>query len=215
MKTSTIKKMMASALTIALAAAPVMSVCATDDHDNNESVVVQAVPAAETVAQAVAAVPTTSSAAGVKSTTEGVYLAQNVSGMAVATPSADIAASYALAEGETPFVRFWDMDPKKSFRAKEVMDLAAASQGAVVGPLINIDLGKMTKGDFSLLPADGPNIKMAIDIPASFAQADRTFAIVCVRYGGLVSILEDTDDNPNTITFETTGGQASYAVIKY
>ena len=30
-----------------------------------------------------------------------------------------------------------------------------------------------------------------------------------------MTILEDVDTNPNTVTFDTTGGAGAYAMIKY
>ena len=73
----------------------------------------------------------------------------------------------------------------------------------------------MSSGKFGLLPADGAEITVSFGIPASFAQSGKTFAVACVRPGGAVSILQDVDDNPNTVTFNTTGGQGAYAIIRY
>ena len=81
--------------------------------------------------------------------------------------------------------------------------------------MINLELGKMAGGKYSLLPSDGAEIRVSFGIPKNFAQANKTFAVVCVRAGGAVSILEDVDDNPNTVTFDTTGGAGAYAIIKY
>ena len=81
--------------------------------------------------------------------------------------------------------------------------------------MLNIELGKMTAGKYSLLPSDGPAIRLAVGIPRNFVKGDATYAVVCVRAGGVVSILPDVDDNPNTITFDTTGGAGAYAIIRY
>lgn len=166
-------------------------------------------------ASSVASVPATSSVAGVKSSLAGVYLATNVKGTAITTGLSTISDSYGLANGEKPYARIYNMDAKKSYLAQSCIDNAAASMGAVAGPAINVEIGKMASGKFSLLPADGAAISLKVGIPKSFAQSDKTFAVVAVRPGGVVSVLTDTDTNPDTVTFDTTAGQAVYALIKY
>lgn len=171
--------------------------------------------AADSVAAAVALIPTTSAVAGVKSSVAGVYLATSVNGTAITTGLTNIANSYSLAQGERPYARIYNFDGKKSNLAQACIDSAAASMGAAVGPAINVEIGKMASGKFSLLPADGAAITLKVGIPKSFAQNGKTFAVVAVRPGGAVSILADTDGDPNTVTFDTTAGQAVYAFIKY
>lgn len=163
----------------------------------------------------VASVPATSSVAGVKSSLAGVYLASNVNGTAITTGLSTISDGYGLANGEKPYARIYNMDGKKSYLAQACIENAAASMGAVAGPAINVEIGKMASGKFSLLPADGAPISLKVGIPKSFAQSDKTFAVVAVRPGGVVSVLTDTDTDPNTVTFDTTAGQAVYALIKY
>jgi len=36
--------------------------------------------------------------------------------------------------------------------------------------MLNVELGKMSGGKYSLLPADGPAIRLSFGIPKSFAQ---------------------------------------------
>lgn len=221
MKASIIKKMMTGALAVSLVMAPVMSVGATTTTPDNSTTTVEEVLASMTSSDTsdesvtVAEVPTTSSVAGVRTTTAGVYLATSVSGTAVISGVDAIAAGYGLTGSEKPYAKFSNLDAKKSPLAKAAIDLAAASQGATVGPMINIELGKMSAGKYSLLPSDGPAIRIALGIPGNFVKPDATYAMVCVRAGGAVSILPDVDDNPNTITFETTGGAGAYAIIRY
>lgn len=163
----------------------------------------------------IAEIPTTSSVAGVKSTVSGVYLATSVNGVAVTTGMTTIADSYGLAKNEKAYVRAYNFDGKRSTAAKAVIDSAAASMGAEVGPIINFEFGKMADGKFSLLPSDGASFNVKVGIPKSFAKEGKTYAIVCVRPGGAVSIIKDADNDPNTVTFPTTAGQAAYALICY
>lgn len=220
MKLKFIQKVMVGAFAVALAAMPVMGVNASSLSGSN-------LPAGSSSAEAaviaisgggvssIAEIPTTSSVAGVKSTVRGVYLATSVNGSVITTSLATIAGDYGLTAGETPYARIYNMDVKKSHLAAAVIDQAASSIGADVGPYVNVELGKLSGGKFGLLPSEGAPIAVSFGIPASFAQAGKTFAVVCVRPGGAVSILEDTDSNPNTVTFNTTGGQGAYAIIKY
>lgn len=224
MKASIIKKMLTGALAASLVMAPMMSVSAASTTPSStspsvvEEVVVSSAPSTsneDASSSPVVEVPTTSSVAGAKTSTAGVYLATSVKGSAVSTSVASIAEGYGLGKGEKPYAKFTNLDVKKSPLAKQAIDFAASSQGATVGPMVNIELGKMAGGKYSLLPSDGAEIKIALGIPKNFAKDGATFAMVCVRAGGVVSILEDVDDNPDTITFATTGGAGTYAIIRY
>ncbi|MDD6812330.1 MAG: hypothetical protein PUD93_10760 [Lachnospiraceae bacterium] len=237
MKAKLMQKVLAGALTVALVAAPSMSVFASGAQGSGsntcggsstttEAAVVEIVNAAVAPTESssgsgsgtvssIAEIPTTSSVAGVKTSVAGVYMATSVNGTAITTGLADIASSYGLAAGEKPYARIYNMDTKKSPLAAAAIDQAAAAKGAVVGPYVNVELGKLSSGKFSLLASEGAPITLKFGIPKSFAQDGKTFAVVCVRPGGAVSILEDTDTNPNTVTFNTTGGQGAYAIIKY
>lgn len=234
MKMKFIQKMMASALTVALIAAPSMGVLAAGSSDpiTGSSDPVIGGSCGQTVEEqviaivnessdggssvsSIAEIPVTNTVAGVKSTVQGVYIATNVNGTAITSGLSGIASSYGLAAGEVPYARFSNMDVKKSNLAKAVIDNAATAIGATVGPCINIEIGKKAGGQFSLLSQDGDKISVKVGIPKSFAQSDKTFAVICVRPGGAVTVLQDTDSNPDTITFDTTGGQGAYAIVKY
>ena len=222
MKSSIFKKLMMCTLAVSLVMAPVISTSATTTIPGH-SAVVGAVSghtsdsSAEviTIAEAVAAIPTTSSVNGVKSTVSGAYCATSVDGIAITTELTSLIKGYGLASNEKPHAMIWDLDPKKSNLAKQVIDIAAASQGAEVGPMLNIELGKLSGGKYGLLPSNGPAIRLAVGIPADFSQDGKKFAVVRVQSGGVFTILQDVDDDPNTITFDTTGGAGAYAIIKY
>lgn len=215
MRVSIIKKVLASTLAVALVASPVLNVeasCGTSSNLSASTVVAQA---AEAAGVTVEEIPTTSSVAGVTTSVTGIYLATKVDGTAITTPMANIATGYGLASNEKAFAKFSNMDAKKSYLANACLVAGAASQNAILGPCVNIELGKMTSGHYSLLPTTGAAIRISIGIPASFAQDGHTYAMVRVREGGIIDILKDVDTNPNTITFDTTGGAGAYAIIKY
>lgn len=235
MKASVIKKMMVAALAVTLTVTPSLGVMASGNSGNQTSSSSSSKTKEESVIEAVnenlaagenngggvssvssvAQIPTTSSVAGVKTTVAGVYLATSVNGCAVTTGLSSISGSYGLTAGEKPYARFYNLEAKRSPLAKAAIDNAAVSMNAEVGPYVNIELGKMAGGKYSLLPSNGAEIEVKLGVPKSFVQDGKTYAMICVRPGGAVSVLKDIDADPNTITFNTTGGQGAYAMIKY
>lgn len=207
MKTSSIKKLLSVALATTVVAAMSLSAFATTSNNvptpAPEAVTESApAPAAEVV------LPSTSAAAGVTSTVKGVYLSST--GVAVTTPAANLG----LGAGEVGFVKTWDLKASTSPAAAAAINAIAGTQNAVVGPMINVQLGKMAGGKFALLPQDGAPIAMAIALPAAFQDATANYAVICVRPGGSFAILPAAFLNGGVV-FETTGGQGAYAVIKY
>lgn len=219
MKTRTVKRMLTGVLAAVLVMAPALSVNATTTSGNTTSVVEEAIKESTSgtsnEAATVAEVPSTSAVAGASTTVAGVYLATSVNGSIVSTDVSTIAAGYGLTGSEKPYAKFSNLSVKNSPLAAAAINMAAQARGAVVGPMLNIELGKMSAGQYSLLPSEGASIRISLGIPGNFAQADKTYAVVCVRAGGAVTILEDVDANPNTVTFDTTGGAGAYAIIRY
>ena len=216
MKTSSIKKLLAVALAtttvMAMSFSAYASSCAPTTTNN---VVVKHEEAPATTAPAPAAevvVPSTSVAGGVRTSTPGVYMASV--GTAVSTPVADIAAGYGLGAGEKAFTKVWDLKASTSPAAASAIAAIAGTQNAVVGPMINLELGKMAGGKYSLLSETGAPIAFAIALPASFNDAAANYAVVCVRPGGSFTILPAVYSN-GSVVFATTGGKGAYAVIKY
>lgn len=219
MRANIIKKLMMGALTAALVMAPAMGAFASSTSSNVPS---NTEKAEEAVSEStsgevtsIAEVPTTSVVAGSKTTVSGVYLATSVKGSIVTTPAAAISEGYSLGSNEKAYSKFTNMDAKKSPLAAKAIADAAASQGAVVGPAVNIELGKMTAGKYSLLPSDGAPIRISLGIPANFYEPGKTYAVVCVRPGGVVTILQNVSTVDGVIAFDTTGGAGTYAIIKY
>lgn len=231
MKANLAKRIMTIALAGALVLGSSMSVFAygdsygdsssSSDDESDEEKVVEIITASiesdgeSTGVTSIEELPNLNAAGGTASSLAGVYIATSVNGTAITTGADTIASGYGLAAGERPYARIYNMDGKKSPLAQAAIDSAAASLGAVVGPAINVEIGKMASGKFSLLPSDGAAINLKVGIPKSFAQDGKTFAVVAVRPGGAVSILADTDADANTVTFSTTAGQGAYALIKY
>ncbi|MBP9995695.1 MAG: hypothetical protein KBT19_00300 [Lachnospiraceae bacterium] len=157
----------------------------------------------------------TSDVGGVKSAVGGSYWLNNVTGAAVTTDSSSIAIGYGLGAGETAYVKMSDLDPKKSTAAKSCIDAVAQACGATVGPCVNFEVGKMSSGVYSVLPAGGDNIRVSLGVPGNFADAGKNYAVIRVQPGGAIALLADVDPNPNVVTFNTTAGAGAYAIVKF
>ena len=144
-----------------------------------------------------------------KSQINGVYSVKTFDGFAVRMGSDAIRALAGISG--TPFVRAYDITPKKNAADFAAINGEAASVGATVLGAINVDLGQMAGGKFSSLPN-------TVAVPATLGVANaggRTLAVVKVLPSGSSEIFQDSDENAMTVTFPITGGLASYAVIAY
>lgn len=205
------KRVLAASLTVALVVAPCAGAYAATETNTSSST---STSTESTTSESVAEVATTSSAGGVTTSTPGVYTAKSVNGSAVATPAATIASAFGLASNEKAYTKVYDLTAKKSPAAAAVLNAVAATQNAAVGPMINIEFGKMTAGKYSLLPKTGA-IEMRLALPKNFVQAGATYAVVRVSEGGLFEIIPASVDANGNLAFVTNGGQGAYAVIRY
>ena len=106
------------------------------------------------------------------------------------------------------------MDVKKSDKAKASLDFAAQAYGAENVAFLQMELGKMSKGQYTLLPG-GVDIAVSFSIPKAALEDGATYAVIRVVKGGEFTVLEDTDSDPTTVSFVTTGGAGAYSIIKY
>lgn len=211
MKTRLIKRMLGATLAMALILAPSMGAFAktttTTAVSGNRATAAPA-SAAQEATVAAPAYKSTSSVAGVKSSVGGVYILNKGIGAAILTPAGNIA----VAPGARPYVKAIDMDVKKSNLAYKCMTDHAAALGATVVGTINLEIGQMLAGKYSLLGAD-VTVSAAFSVPA--AAQGKTVAVLRVQEGGVVTLLQDTDPNPAVVAFNTVGGAAAYAIIAY
>ncbi len=202
------KRILTGALAVALVLAPSVGAFASTNP-----------PKAPTTTQEAPAAPfkdvqTTSTVAGVKSEVAGAYLLQKDVAVAITSNAAAIAEGYAFAKGETPFAKVFDMDVKKSDKAKASLDGVALAYGGTNVAYIDMEIGKMSNGHYTLLP-NGAGIAATFSIPKTAVEAGAKYAVVRVVAGGEFTLLEDTDSNPETVSFVTTGGKAAYSIVKY
>lgn len=208
-----IKKILAATLAATMVMASALTVCASSNNggsgstggssSSSESTTV----AAEEVKSANVDIKVAGS--NVKTTIAGGYAAKKVEGVAVKTAMNEVKANLGLKEGQTPYVIVYDTDPKKSDKAMACVNAAAESIGADFVTAINVDLGAKEKGKFVSL-ANG-SIAMVVGIPK--VDVTKTYSMVCVQPGGVVTILEDQDTDPKTVTFEVKAGLGTYAIV--
>lgn len=145
----------------------------------------------------------------VRTTVSGVYAAQKVQGVAVKTDLATVKTNLGLKVGQIPKVTIYDTDPKKSDKAMACVNTAAEAAGLDVVATLNVDLGAVEKGKWVTL-TDG-SVAMAVGLPKG-ADTTKTYSIICVQPGGVVTMLEDIDTNPKTVTFDVKAGLGTYAL---
>ena len=214
MKSKSLKKVLATALALSLVMAPVMGVNAsTDNNAPSEG------SSTSVSAEVAATIPETSTiSVGGKymtSTVKGAYMSKTIPGTVVVTDKATLAAGYGLVPGEQPYVRVYDISEAKSPAAMASINAAAGAVGGTVVATVNVELGKLAGGKFSLLEPGGAPITMAFGIPKDAVKPGYAYAMICVRPGGIIEVLPDLDADPNTVTFSTTGGLGAYAMIMY
>lgn len=202
------KRILTGALAVALVMAPSVGAYATTNPPS--------APTTDTeyVVDTFKEVKTTSSVAGVKSEVAGAYFLQKDVAVAITTNAAAIAEGYSFAKGETPYAKVFDMDVKKSDKAKASLDGVALAYGGKNVAYIDMEIGKMSNGHYTLLP-NGAGIAATFSIPKTAVEAGAKYAVVRVVAGGEFTLLEDTDSNPETVSFVTTGGKAAYSIVKY
>lgn len=145
----------------------------------------------------------------VKTTVAGTYAVKDI-GVAVITPVADLKASLGLSDSQTPNIVIFSTDAKKSNLAMKCADDAATALGGTVVTAINANLGAKEKGKWVALSEGGAGL--VVGLPKN-ADTSKTYSVVCVQPGGVVTILEDQDESPATVTFEVKAGLGTYAIV--
>ena len=210
-----IKKILAATLAATMVMASALTVCAgtttatsgAGSTGSSSSSSESATVAPKEVKAAGAAIKVAGS--DVKTTIAGGYAAKKVEGVAVITPLAEVKANLGLKDGQTPYIIVYDTDAKKSHLAMDCVNAAAEAMGAEFVAAINVDLGAKENGKFIAL-TDG-SIAMVVGIPS--VDVTKTYSMVCVQPGGVVTILEDQDTNPKTVTFAVQAGLGTYAIV--
>lgn len=188
-------------------AAPVSEavVVAEENNDGGSSA-----PETSTVVMVSSDAKITVAGTAVKTTVAGAYDVKTVQGAAVTTPAADIKANLGLAANQTPYIMVFDTNPKKSNLAMACVNAAATALNGTAVATLNVDLGAKQNGKIITL-SEG-SVGMVVGLPKN-ADTSKQYSIVCVQPGGVVTILEDKDASPATVTFEVKAGLGTYGIV--
>ena len=224
MKSKSIKKLLTTALIATMLVGSTLSVCAASGSEGSggskgkeEIATVDTQTEAEESEPAAPAVSFVSangnvSVAGtaVRNTIAGAIKVNTLQGVAVTTPLAEVKASLGLTGSQTPYVIAFDTDAKKSNLAMNCVNAAAESLGGQVVTAINVTLGAKENG--KLISLSNGSAGMVVGLPKN-ADTSKTYSIVCVQPGGVVTILNDQDSSPKTVTFAVKAGLGTYGIV--
>jgi len=146
----------------------------------------------------------------VKTTIAGAVVARSVQGVAVVSPLESIKASLGLKGNEIPYIMVFDTNAKKSPLAMECVNAVVTAMGGQYVTALNVELGAKSNGKFVSL--SNGNAAMVTGLPKT-ADTSKTYSVICVQPKGVVTILEDQDTNPATVTFEIKAGLGTYAIV--
>lgn len=146
----------------------------------------------------------------VRTTVAGAYDVKTVQGAAVTTPAANVSANLGLSSGQTPYIMVFDTNAKKSNLAMDCVNAAAEALKGTTVATLNVNLGAKQNG--RLITLSQGSIGMVVGLPKN-ADTSKQYSIVCVQPGGAVTIFEDQDASPATVTFEVKAGLGTYGIV--
>ena len=211
--TMKLKKVLAATLAAAMVMSSAMTVCACGYYSSSSS------SAPTSSSTPVSSEPSTVQSSNatvkvagiaVKTSIGGAYAAKSVQGVAVTTSLETVKANLGLTGTQKPAITIYDTDPKKSPAALASINAAAEALGGTVLTSLNINLGAKENGKWVTL--SNGSVALATGLPKG-ADTTKTYCAILVQPGGDVTILEDQDTNPNTVTFEIKAGIGTYAIV--
>ncbi|MBE5878161.1 MAG: hypothetical protein E7290_14925 [Lachnospiraceae bacterium] len=145
----------------------------------------------------------------VTSTIAGSYATE--SGLAVISPMKDLTAALGLADDMEAYIVAVDTDYDSAPLAMAVVDAAATALGADVVSVVTMDLCGKKNGLYYNLGMDTSVGVIMLEVKNP--DPTKTYSVVCVQPGGVVTILPDVDDVSGTVTCELKAGLATYAIV--
>lgn len=153
--------------------------------------------------------PVTVAGMSVKTSVAGAYAARSVQGIAVVTSLSTVKANLGLTGSQQPAITIYDTDSKKSSKALASINAAADALGAKVVTSLNIDLGAKENGQWVTL--SNGSVALTAGLPKD-ADTTKAYSAILVQPGGIITVFEDQDTNPKTVTFEVKAGIGTYAI---
>ncbi len=203
-----LKKFLAATLAATMVMSSAMTVCAgyyDSSASSSESTTVSEDVKAANVPIAVAGT-------NVTTTIAGGYAAKSVQGTAVTTPLAQVKANLGLKDGQVPAITIYDTDLAKSPAAMACVNAAVEAMGAGAEAVAVLNINLYAKENNNVVTLEDGSVAMVTGLPKN-ADLTKTYSVVCVQPGGVVTILEDLDSNPATVTFDVQAGIGTYALV--
>lgn len=208
MSIKTFKRILAVTMAASMLAMP-LTVGATDSADSTRS-------DSSVTRQEAASVQTTSevsvNGSVVQNELPGIFeitASPAVSGIAVRGTAAQIKQKAGLAGNESPIVRAYSVERKKSPAVYKSFDAAASIVGGKLVGGINVDLGKVAEGKYSKLPRE-------VSVPATIGiknyDPKLNYYVAKVVSGGAIELIPVTVEK-GMATVDITGGLAGYGLI--
>lgn len=119
-------------------------------------------------------------------------------------------AAAGLGANQTPFMRVYTIDRKKSNLAFQSFDAAAALVGGTVLGGINLDYGALTGGKFTELPE---GVELPVSMGIKNFDPNTKYDVVEASTGGKTRILESSVSSKGVISFTANGGLNAYGLI--
>lgn len=227
-KSKFVKKVLTVALALSLVMAPVAGVSASSVSGNRPSVSGNTGAPAEDQGvsdeggnreEEVVEIPSTSSVmieGEYRATTiRGAYMSETFQGTVVSTDRDTLAAAYGVPASAQPYIRIYDISAVNTPAAMTSIETTADAIGGTVIGAVNMEIGSLEDGEFTLLGQDGREITMIFSVPRNQIREGYAYTMISVRPGGAIEILPDLDGDSATVTFQTTGGLGAYAMIAY
>ena len=150
---------------------------------------------------------TTVNGEAVKTEIPGVYEFSSLSGAAVSTSRADVKKAIGLSEeeiaaGTNASIFMTDFVSKED---RETLTNAAANSGKTVLSMVVSDMYSITKdGKITKLHNSKEPVSIMFGIPKHAVDANKAYSVLSVTADGKVVELKDTDNDPTTLTIDTT-----------
>ena len=202
-----LKRVLAVTLAASLMVAPALTAGATTNSSAPSSSDGGSTPAPTVTYETTGKVSV--AGANITSDVAGVYSVKTLAGVALRESAATIKSEAGLAANESVFVKAFDISAAKAPKAYDSANSVIAAIGGTLKGAVNIDLGKLTNGK-------GFTTLSGLSVPATFGVKNVTpgkkLVVVHVLPGGATEVLEDLDENPNTVTVNVTGFGAYFIV---
>ena len=150
----------------------------------------------------------------VTSTLPGAYEASLVGGLAVTTPKDEAEKKANIKNGENLTVQTWDVNEKKSPEAYRTLLNAPLVIGGEVCSAVQININKEANGKIEKLDSSQGSVEVVVGVPEKAQNNGDEFVVAQVVEGGKTIIMADKDNDPETVTFDASYGDAAYGLIK-